>query len=374
MAKEIRILQVFGEPFATGGQESFIMNIYRNIDKEKIQFDFFTPFTCKNLEMKKEIEELGGNVYEGHGYFDVTGNKKDFVNNLKKFLKDNHYDTIHIHSGSIFALAEGSKIAKQAGAKKIIVHSHSAGFKTLKHCISQKIFTPYFYAYPTDLWACSKIAAYWKFPKKLVDNGKCKIIKNTVNVKKFKFDLNIRTNIRKKYNIPEDAIVIGTVGRISAEKNQTFLLDVFKKINEENKKTYLVIIGDGPLKSNLEEKIKNDNIDNVLLLGNQSKINEFLNIFDIFMLTSIYEGLPVTAIEAQSNSLPCIFSDNITQECKINKNVLFLSLNDSIDDWANATMNLYNKKSERNIQSEEILEYDTNRYVKTIEKEYLRKE
>ena len=84
--------------------------------------------------------------------------------------------------------------------------------------------------------------------------------------------------------------------------------------------------------------------------------------------------MPVTAIEAQSNSLPCIFSDNITQECKINKNVLFLSLNDSIDDWANATMNLYNKKSERNIQSEEILEYDTNRYVKTIEKEYLRKE
>ena len=86
MAKEIRILQVFGEPFATGGQESFIMNIYRNIDKKKIQFDFFTPFTCKNLEMKKEIEELGGNVYEGHGYFDVPGNKKDFVNNLTNYF------------------------------------------------------------------------------------------------------------------------------------------------------------------------------------------------------------------------------------------------------------------------------------------------
>lgn len=374
MLNKVKVLQVFGEPFTTGGQESFIMNIYRNIDRKKIQFDFYTPYTCINQEMRMEIEKLGGNVYEGLGHFNVVGNKKDYVNNLKKFLKNNYYEIIHIHSGSIFALAVGSKIAKQSGAKRVIVHSHSAGFNNLKHTISKFLFGAFFYLYPTNLWACSKTAAYWKFPKKLVNNGKCKIIKNTIDVENFKFDLEKRNNIRKKYSIKDDEIVLGTVGRLSSEKNQLFLLDVFKKLNELNSNTYLVIIGDGILKETLKEKIKNENINNVLLLGKQHNINDFLNMFDIFTLTSIYEGFPVTAIEAQANNLPCIFSDNITKECKINKNVIFLSLSDNIDNWVNSIIALNDEKNKRSIQRKEILEYDTDRYVKIIEKEYLRKE
>ena len=122
---KVKVLQVFGEPLANGGQEAFIMNMYRKIDKEKVQFDFFTPFKCENEELRKEIEVLGGKVFSGNMSFDRVVRKKNFKMSLKKFLKTHRYNIIHIHSGSTYELAYGAKIAKDNGANKVIVHSHS---------------------------------------------------------------------------------------------------------------------------------------------------------------------------------------------------------------------------------------------------------
>ena len=117
-----RVLQIYGEILSNGGQEAYSMNMYRNINREKVQFDFYTPYYCDNENLVKEIEQLGGKVYTGGGKFELEGNKKDFVKNLSEFLSNNPYEIVHINSGSIFALAFGAKIAKKYGAKNIIVH------------------------------------------------------------------------------------------------------------------------------------------------------------------------------------------------------------------------------------------------------------
>jgi len=335
--------------------------------------DFYTPYYLDNEKYKEEIERLGGKIYWSNGkFYDNKGDKKDFKKNLNNFLKENQnkYDVFHIHSGSIFSLAVGARLAKKSGIKRVIVHSHSAGFKNLKHSLSKFLFRFYFKKYPTDLWACSKVAAYWKFPKRLFDK-KGKIIKNTINVNNYIFNSSMRNTIRKKYGIKDKDFVVGTVGRLSIEKNQLFLLDVFKKIKEINKNSFLLIVGDGPLMDTIKNTIDDKHINNVLLLGNQRNINEILNSFDVFVLPSIYEGLPMTVIESQANNLPCALSKNITEECKINDNVSFISLDDSYEEWANEIIELNKKNADRSNQTDKMLQYDTKNYVKELEKEYL---
>ncbi|MBR1386165.1 MAG: glycosyltransferase [Bacilli bacterium] len=366
-----RVLELFGEPFSNGGQESFIMNIYRNLDLSKVKLDFYTPYYCDNEKYKNEIINSGGFLYAGNGKFNSMFRKKIFKKKVRKFLREykNKYDVIHIHSGSIFSLAIGAKIAKKYGIKKIIVHSHSAGYNNIKHTISKILFSKFFYKYPTDLWACSKIAAYWKYPNKMIDSNKVKIIKNTIDVDKYLYNSRLRNEQRKELKISTNDVVIGTIGRMSAEKNQLFLLDIMKEINEKNNNYYLLIIGDGMLKNEIENKIKKENIKNVILLGKRSNVNELLNIMDVFVLPSIYEGFPVTAIEAQANGLPCIFSDKITEECKINDNVFFLPINEK-NDWINLITKINIRV--RNNKNINMLQYDTKKYAKHIEKEYLR--
>ena len=329
-----KVLQVFGEPLSNGGQESFIMNMYRNIDRTNVQFDFFTPYYCDNGKLVNEINSYGGNVYEGKGQFESKDRKKDFIKNLKNFLKENKYEIIHIHSGSIFALAYGSKIARKSGAKKVIVHSHCGGFKDLKYRIIKILSIPYLIKYPTHYYACSKLAAEWKFPKKIIKEKNYTILKNAIDTRKIFFDKNVREDTRKKMGL-SDNFVVGHIGRYSLQKNHDFLIDIFNQIQKQEENSILVLIGVGELQEQIKQKINDLGLkEKVLILNLRNDIQELLNAMDVFVLPSFFEGLPVVGVEAQAAGLQVFTSTGVTKELPIEELSYYYDLDDGSKKWA----------------------------------------
>ena len=334
MGDPIRVLQVFGEPLSNGGQESFLMNMYKNIDREKVQFDFFSPYYCDNEALKNEMESMGCNVYIYNGRFQFEGNKKDLIHNVKAFFDEHHYDIVHIHSGSTFALMYISKIAKKNGAKSVIIHSHCGGFKNLRYEIIKTISKPAFLKYPTHYFACSKLAAEWKFPKSIIKQNKYTIIKNAIDVSKIYYSEDIRKKTREELQI-ENKFVVGHIGRFSPQKNHTFLIDIFYEIYKKRKDSELLLIGTGELQNDIKEKVKKLGINNnVKFMNIRTDINELLNAMDVFILPSFFEGLPVVGVEAQGTGLPVYTSENVTRELPIEKLSYYYSLKDSADKWA----------------------------------------
>ena len=368
----IRVLQMFGEPLANGGQESAIMNFYRSVDRNKIQFDFFTPFCINNSDLKKEIECLGGNVYTGNSKFESKLRKLYFVKNSKAFLKNCKYNVIHINSGSIFELAIGAKIARKSGANKVIVHSHAAGEENLIHRISKMFFSFYFRKYATDIIACSNVAAEWKFSERVLREKNSHIIYNGIDVEKFRFCDDYRKKIRKDLNI-ENKFVIGHVGRFSREKNHEFIIKVFNEILKKNNNSVLVLVGEGELLNSMINLAKQLNIQkHILFLGVRRDINIIMSGFDAFILPSLWEGLPVVAIEAETNGLNVFATDTITKELPVNHLSHFLSLNDSFDIWAEKIINI--KKDYDRLEyynSVKNTQFDAKNVTRKLEKIYL---
>ena len=368
-----RVLQVYGEILSNGGQEAFSMNMYRNINRERVQFDFFTPYYCDNEKLINEINQLGGKVFQGGGKFEVEGNKKDFVKNLEKFLSTNPYEIIHINSGSIFALAFGAKIAKKYGAKNIIVHSHSTGNDNLKYRIIKMISGPIFLKNATYYLACSKEAADWKFPKRVTKNENYEIIRNGIELDKFKFSAKIRDEYRKKLNL-EDKFVVTHIGRFTNEKNHEFLVKLFSKLKEKNNNCKLLLIGEGKNKNKIEEIVKTMGFsDSVEFLGIRDDVNKILQASDVFVFPSKFEGLGIVAIEAQATGLPTICSENIPEEA--NQTDLFYKLNlaDDINIWIDKILNC--KVKEQRYKYSEKLKlsgYDAKDSAKMLEEIYLK--
>lgn len=367
-----KVLQVFGEPLSNGGQESFIMNMYRNIDRTRVQFDFFTPYYCDNEKLVNEINSYGGNAYEGKGDFESKDRKKFFIKNLKKFLQENKYEIIHIHSGSIFALAYGSKIARKSGAEKVIVHSHCGGFKNLKYRIIKILSIPYLLKYPTNYYACSELAAEWKFPKKIIKEKKYTILKNAIDTNKLYFNKEVREKTRTELNI-SDKFVVGHIGRFSLQKNHDFLIDIFNEIQKKKDNSVLMLIGVGELQEQIKEKIKTLGLNNkVLMLNLRSDIQDLLNAMDVFVLPSFFEGLPVVGVEAQATGLQVFTSTGVTKELPIEELSYYYPLESGSEEWAKKILEEY-KKSERKNTTELIKEsgYEVKIAAKRMEDLYM---
>lgn len=330
----IRVLQVFGEPLSNGGQESFIMNMYRNIDKKKIQFDFYTPFFCDNERLENEIKKLGGNVYTSNGRFEEEGVKKDFITGLKKFLNKHKYEVIHINSGSIFNLAFGAKIAKKSGARKIIVHSHATGIDNIRYKIIKFLSTTIFLNNVTNYLACSEDAAKWKFPKKIVQASNYTIIKNGIDLEKYIYNENTRKKYRKLLGIADNEFVIGHIGRFEKSKNHIFLINIFEKVLKNNPNTRLLLVGTGTLKEEINNILNEKNIANkVIFLEKRNDINNILQAMDVFVFPSLFEGLGIAVIEAQAAGLFTICSNNIPEEANVTELFRKVSLNEDREKW-----------------------------------------
>jgi len=367
----MKILQIFGEPIANGGEESFVMNMYECIDKKRLQFDLFTPYYCENVNTKKKIESYGGKVIVRNKRFNSKLRKLYFMRELKKFLDTNKYDVVHINSGSTIMLASGARIAKKSGVKKVIVHSHCASKINMKTKILKK-FCEILFIYNTDEYlACSSIAAECKFPKSICEQKEYKVIKNGIQLKKFQYSEETRNEYRKLLKC-EKSFVMGNVGRMGVEKNQMFLLDILEEILKTEIDAKLIIVGNGELKERINEKIKEKGLENnVILLSDRSDVNKILQAMDIFVFPSLYEGLGIAAIESQAAGLHTICSENIPDEAKVTDLLEKIELNKGAVDWAKEILKY--KEAKRNINEIALIEkkgYNAIESAKILEKIY----
>lgn len=367
-----KVLDILGEPIVNGGQETFILNMYNNMDKDKIQIDILTPFYCDNMQFKENVEKNGGKVFIGNLSFDKN-RKKNFNKVVSDFLKDNKYNIVHIQSGSIYSLMTGAKIAKKAGVENVIVHSHCGGLANLKYRVIKTISRYDMLKYPTEYWACSKLAAEWKFPKKIIKNGEYKILKNAIDTSKIYFSKELREKTRKELELKDENLVIGHIGRFSKQKNHELLIDIFKKIYEKNSNAILLLIGTGELEEKIINKVKRMKLEkNVKFLGIRKDINELLNAMDVFLLPSLFEGLPVVGVEAQATGLFVVTSDKVTKELPINDLVEYCPLDLFTDIWADKVIEIASKYERRDTTKEiKDIGYDVKSAAELMQKYYL---
>ena len=340
----IRILHVVSKLSINSGVMNVIMNYYRYIDRTKIQFDFLY-FEERMPDFKKEIENFGGKVYFVH-----KPSLKRCINIYKEFnsffeLNAAKYTAVHLHE--VYLVHFIKHFCKKYNIKHLITHAHTTKYSdNPKNALRNRIMCLGLNDVATDLFACSKAAGEFYYGKEAVDSGKVKIIPNAINLENYKFNEAIRNKIRKELNI-EDKFVVGHIGRMAPPKNQKFLLKIFSEVKKEKNNAILLMIGDGPLKSEIEKEIDNLNIrDSVILLGVRNDVPELLMAMDVFVLPSLYEGLPVVCVEAQATGLRCILSDRITEEVDCG-NCEFITLKNSVAIWVthiNINFVRYSKK------------------------------
>ncbi len=317
-----------------GGVETVIMNYYRRIDKNKIQFDFFA-LEGSILPQKEEIEKAGGRVYVVPRYTRPW----NYCKEVYRIFRQNNYRIVHsnMNTLSFFPLY----MAKKAGIPVRIAHNHSTAAKgETKKNILKYLLRPLAKSCATDYMACSAQAAEWMFGRKAVNEGRVYIVNNAIELKRFMYSEAKRRKIREAFAVQEDEILIGCIGRLCFQKNQEFLLRVLKQLNDKaayDSKVKLMLVGDGENRGRLialasELKLEKQ----LIMLPACDRANEYYNAFDIFALPSRYEGFGMVAVEAQVNGLPCLLSDKFPEDVVIGANVDRLELKE--EDWLSKLM------------------------------------
>ncbi len=310
---------IFGYSSMVGGVETYISNLLKHIDKNKFTIDLLVQEEIVGINADK-LENNYNRIY-------IVENFKKHplkaYKTLVRIYKQNNYDIIYMclstSSSVLYALP-----AKKYNKVKIVVHSHNGSdIKAFQHIIFRGILNNV-----ADVkLACSQLAAEWMYGKKKIKKEQIIIINNAIETDRFLFNQDARNKIRESLKIDDNQFLIGHVGRFSQQKNQIELIDIFSELLKINPEFMLLLIGDGELKSKVIEKCKQNKIsDKVIILDSKSNIYEYYQAMDLFVMPSLFEGLPIVGIEAQTSGLNCIFSSNITEESNITGNIIFLEL------------------------------------------------
>lgn len=330
MNKPVRVLHVIGI-MNRGGAETMIMNLYRNIDREKIQFDFVEN-SSKPAVFDDEIQALGGKIYRCPHY--NGKNHVIYIRWWKDFFAAHkgEYPIVHGHLGSTAAIY--LSIAKKYDVYTI-AHSHSISSLRSLHGVAYSSF-----AYPTrfianHFFACSMAAAISRYGKKVANNReRCTVLPNAIDMNKFVFNKYVRQKMRTLLGITDSQFVIGSVGRFVKPKNHLFLVDVFEEIHKRNDNMVLLLVGDGGLRAQIEAHIAEKGLqDYVIFTGVKSNVQDYYQAMDVFLMPSLYEGLPLSLVEAQTAGLPCCVSTAVPGESAITELVQFRPLTDSAAEW-----------------------------------------
>lgn len=326
--EQLRVLQII-DGLDPGGSQAMVMNIYRNIDREKFQFDFIISRQDK-VFFREEIERLGGKVY----YIPKLN-----INNIfryssywEDFFKLHSYKVVHSHVRSTACI--DLSIAKNHGAFTV-AHSHntSNGKGIL---VPVKWFLQLPIRYIADCCAaCSRESGAWLYGKGITRSDKFVVIPNSIDCERYRFDMNKREEVRKKLNVSEQ-FLIGHVGRLAYPKNHKLLINIFSILSREDKEMRLLLVGDGELRRELESQVNALSLsEKVIFTGSVDNPYDYMQAMDMVVFPSIYEGLPVALVEAQCSGLKCLVSEIITDEVYLTKNMTALSTTrNSLGEWA----------------------------------------
>lgn len=370
MGKKIKVLHMT-PPIIKNGIYKYIFNNMEYFDLDKFQFDFLT----QNRKELMETEEYKKYHFEIRSFTTTQReNPEKFRQEIYDILSDG-YEVIHLHT-SFWRGFLIEEIAMELGIPKVIVHSHSAGIdfkseedRNVLMGIHEKFKAEFGKQHATHLCACSMEAAKWLYNDTIEDKDII-LLNNGIDSEKFIFNELKRKELRKKYGL-EDKIVVGNVGRFCFQKNPLFLIEAFAEAKRKNSNLFLVMIGEGDLKEEMEKLIEAKNIaSGVLLLDWQENVQDYLQMFDVFCFPSRFEGLGISVIEAQASGLRCLVSDSITKECKVTDLVTFLPLEYQI--WGNEIAQCSNEYVRRNMT--DVIKdkgYDIKIEAKKLEKLYV---
>lgn len=349
----------------TGGAETFLMKIYRKLDQKKYQMDF-----CVNESEEgfydDEIKRLGGRIYVIPC---KSENIKVFKEKLSNIVQENHYEYVLRITSNAMGFYD-LKVAKDAGAKKCIARSsNSSDGGGVKVWVSHRIGKILYKKNIDVCMAPSDLAAEYTFGKRFYRAGKVHILCNAIDLDFYKYKEEGRRTIRREFNIHEDALVVGHIGRFVEQKNHKMLLRIFKRIHMENPSAVLLLVGEGKLESKIKKMAYEMKISKALVFaGVRSDIPNLLSAMDVFVFPSLYEGMPNTVIEAQALGLPCVVADTITREANITGLVQYRSLNATIKEWAEVAVRA--AKTPRTNTREKLIQagYDIERVTREFEK------
>ena len=360
--KPLRILQVL-TAMNRAGAETMLMNLYRAVDRDRVQFDFAVSATAR-CDYDDEIESLGGRIiryprYTGKNHFAY----KKWWNGF--FAAHPEYGIVHGHIGSTASIY--LKIAKKYGCYTI-AHSHSVGNKANIRSFLYKIYS-HNTRYIADYFiGCSTEALVSRYGAKVAaDKTRSCILNNGIDIERYK-KVKSKRDTRKELKIPEDAFVIGHVGRFSIAKNHEFLVDLFRKIKVKKENALLLMIGEGELKKVVSVKLRKYGLeDSYLILSSRDDVPELMAAMDIFVFPSQYEGLGMALVEAQESKLPCFVSDKVPEHAVISNMVTWLSLRERVKKWAETILSYH--KPERIILND--ADWNIREITKKLEQIYL---
>lgn len=371
--KVTKVLHVVGG-MSAGGLEALIMNIYRNIDRSKFQFDFAVQVEEKCF-YDDEIIKMGGKII-------VHPKPKNGLEKYKKALGktlENYgeYDVVHSHV--LFFSGIALEVAKKHNVPIRIAHSHNTS-DSKKNTFYREIYRAMMrrkiISNATSMIGCSREACEYTFGRAQYKKNKAKHFPNAIEINKYKNFEFKGEDLKSELGIEKDSILIGHIGRFSRQKNHSFLLDIFSKYVENERKAHLVLVGEGSELENIKNKITENNLENcVHLLGIRKDIPNVLNSLDLFLFPSLYEGLGIVIVEAQAAGIPCLISENIPQEADIDIG-LVNRLSYEKDDkkkWVHEVINLVEKNKRNWSQIEPALKksgYDIEESVERLTKIY----
>lgn len=359
MSEPIRVAHVMGK-MVGGGLEAVVMNYYRHIDRAKVQFDFIVD-DDSTLVPRGEIESLGGRVFTVPPYQHVLAYQKALVT----LFREQGWKIVHSHENalSVFPL----RAAKRAGVPVRIAHSHStSGPGEPARNAMKWVLRRFANVYPTHRMACSRHAGEWLFGRGV----NFEVVYNAIELDRFLFAPRARAEVRSELGVSDRTVAVGHIGRFAAQKNHEFLLDVFRRVVADGLDAILVLTGDGPLRTEMERKAKILGLsDKVRFLGQRNDVGKLYQAFDVFCLPSLYEGLGIVAVEAQTAGLPTLLSSEVPREVDVTGTTLFLPIDDA-HAWTEA-LSKVEPGARIEVHREDFADYDINCASEKLTARYL---
>lgn len=361
MNESKRVLQIIGG-MDIGGAETLIINIYRNINRENLQFDFFV--NTENGYYETEIKDMGGRIFYSK---EKSKHLFKYISDLYNVLHENDYEAVHVHTSNAMAVIP-IIVAKLCHIQKRFVYSHnSAGCNVILQFLLRKLLCKY----ATKYYACGELAAKWMYGNK---SDEAIIPGVPVNCSDLLFNFDIHYNTKYYWNAL-DKTVYGHIGRMTKQKNQLFIIEIFYEILKSDINSLFIFVGKGELKNSVVKRSKDLGIiDNIIFLEDIPNTSIILNGIDILIFPSLFEGFPAVILEAQASGLPCFVSDTITKMIAVTDLIRFIPLNRQPSEWAKIIIDEKNKY--KNIKRTEYNEqirthFDVKYIADNMGKDYL---